>query len=55
MDEKFRSRKFGLAVTFSLVSIAALFSGHLSGGEFIAATTVILGLYGAANVMDKKQ
>jgi hypothetical protein len=54
MDEKYRSRKFGLAVTFSLVSIIALFSGDLSGGEFVASITVILGLYGAANIMDKQ-
>lgn len=54
MDEKFRSRKFGFAVTFCLVSIIALFTGNLTGGEFVSSEAAILGLYGIANVWEKK-
>ena len=55
MDDKFRSRKFALAVFFSVSGVMALFLGKISGGEFIGLAGVVLGLYGAANVMEKKQ
>ena len=55
MDDKYRSRKFGLAAFASGCSAVALFMGIISGGEWVAAQTIILGLYGAANVWEKKQ
>ena len=56
-DDKYRSRKFGLAVFFSIVDTIALFASVDVGlfGAFIGAQAVILGLYGTANVMEKKQ
>ena len=51
----YRSRKFLLAVTALAVSAVALFKGDLDGGTWVAALTLILGLYSAANVMEKRQ
>lgn len=51
---KYRSRKFILAGFFTLTGTVALFLGGLSGGEWIALATVVLGLYGAADVTDQK-
>lgn len=47
-------RKFFLA-TFASVSAGVLCWYHcLSGGEWVTAQSLILGLYKAANVVDKK-
>lgn len=54
MDQIFRNRKYSLAVLFSLTSVVGLFTGALSGGEFLGAAGLILGLYGGANVMERK-
>jgi len=56
MDDKFRSRKFGLAIFFAVSDTVALFMNVDTGqfGAYIGAQAVILGLYGAANVMEKK-
>ena len=54
MDDRYRSRKFTLAVSSLCMTGVGLYMGFIGGGEFVAAITVILGLYGAANVMDKK-
>ena len=43
-----------MAVLFSLTSVVGLFTGALSGGEFLGAAGLILGLYGGANVMERK-
>ena len=51
---KYKSRKFLFALLFSVTSILGLFMDKIGGGEFIAAITVILGLYGAADVAEKK-
>ena len=53
MDDRYRSRKFALAVASLLISAAALFSKHIASGEWIAAITIVLGLYGASNVLEK--
>ena len=50
MDEKFRSRKFLLALMSLITGIGALFSSLFTGSEFIALVGVVLGLYGGANV-----
>lgn len=54
MNEKYLSRKFGLAVAALCVSSVALFTGDLSGGEYITVTGVILGLYKLANLNEAK-
>ena len=48
------TRKFILAGFASVVSVVLAFTGHLSGSEWVAAQSLILGLFGAANVADKK-
>lgn len=50
-----RSRKFILAVFFALTGAVALFTGHLSGAEFIGLTGLVIGLYGGANVMEERR
>lgn len=47
---RYASRKFLLALMFAVALIVALFSGHVSGGEFISGVTIITGLYAAADV-----
>lgn len=47
------STKFWLAVFFSLVSAAGFLTAKMDGGTWVAAMTVILGLYGAADVAQK--
>ncbi len=59
-QERFSSRKFGLAVFFALVSTFAVFTGDISGEEFVDIITSIIGLYalgnvGAAFVKNKEQ
>jgi len=49
----FRERKFFLAAIFTGVGGVALFTGHLTGGEFIALSGSVLALYGAAKFMDR--
>jgi len=50
----YRSRKFALAVAFTTVGTIGLFTDKIGGGEFIGLAGVVLALYGAANVMEKK-
>jgi len=50
MDNRYRSRKFWLAATASVVSHIALFGGHMDGGTWVAAQTLILAMYNSANV-----
>ena len=54
MDMTFRNRKFALAVTAMTASIVMVFMDKIGAGEWIACITIVLGLYGMANVMDKK-
>jgi len=55
MNEKFGSRKFILAATFTISGIAALFAGFMAEGSFLGLAGIVLGLYSAANVTEKKQ
>ena len=50
MDILARNRKFKLACGCFIVSSVALFTGNMSGGEYVAAITLILGLYNYANI-----
>jgi len=54
MDETFRSRKF--ALTLTVLSLASIFLGLglLAGSEWVTICIFSLGLYSAANVMEKK-
>ncbi|RVU32707.1 MULTISPECIES: hypothetical protein [Neptunomonas] len=52
-DDRYRSRKFALAAVSALVSHIALFSGQLEGGTWVAAQTLILGMYNAGNVGER--
>jgi hypothetical protein len=52
--EAFKSRKFILAVMFTVAGIAGIFTGKLGGGEFIGLAATVLGLYGGANVIAGK-
>ena len=54
MDHQFRSRKFILAAVFTMAGVAGLFTGKLGGGEFIGIAATVLGLYGGANVLGKR-
>ncbi len=47
-------RKFTLACLAMATSIVGLFTGHLDGGTWVAAQSLILGLYAAANVAQRK-
>lgn len=49
-ENRYRSRKFWIAATASLVSHIALFAGQLDGGTWVAAQTLILAMYNGANV-----
>lgn len=55
MNDGYRSRKFTLAACASLVSHVALLTSIIEGGVWVAAQTLILGLYSAANVVEKRQ
>lgn len=50
MDAKFRSRKFILAMTFTIVGSIALLIGAIDGGAYTMLAGSVLALYGAANV-----
>ena len=50
LDSIGRQRKFTLAMIFTITTVLALMFDKITGGEFIGAMDVILGLYGAANV-----
>lgn len=54
LDDKYRSRKLALAVYFSVIGTIALFTDKVSGDQFVFLAGVVLGMYGAANVMEKR-
>ena len=47
-------RKFTLAMSIYFSSTIALFTEYLGGGEYVALCTLLMGTYGAANVMEKR-
>lgn len=51
---EFKSRKFILALMFTIAGIGAMFTGKFGGGEFIGLAATVLGLYGGANVLAGK-
>lgn len=48
------STKFVIAMLMLGISAYGFISGLMDGGTWVAAMTVILGIYGAANVAQKK-
>ena len=49
------SRKFLLAAFAMLCSAYGLFAGFIDGGTWVASISLVLGLYGAANVVEHRQ
>lgn len=49
-DDRYRSRKFRLAVGCLLISAIALFTGFVTGAEWVTVVSLVIGLYGASNV-----
>jgi len=54
MDDKYRSRKFGLAVFFTVAGTIAFYMKLMGAGEWLALVGEVLALYGWANVVEKK-
>jgi hypothetical protein len=54
MGDGMRSRKLWMAWFILAVSAAGLIWGLIDGGTWVAASSLCLGIYGAANVMEKK-
>jgi hypothetical protein len=53
--ERFTSRKFVLCVAVQCVaSYALLWTAKMDGGTYLAFTTLVLGSYSAASIVDKK-
>lgn len=53
--DDYLSRKFVLTVAVLAVGSIALLIGKMGGGEFVALATLVLGVYGTANVTEKKK
>ena len=54
MDAKYRSRKFGLAVFFTITGTIAFFAGKIDATSWLVLVGEILTLYSGANVWEKK-
>ncbi len=50
---KFISRKFFLAAFASIVATIALFTIDFTGSMWIASQSIILGMYGTSNIVNK--
>lgn len=48
------SRKYSLALLASASAGLLCWYGHISGAEWVTAQSIVLGLYKAANIVDKK-
>lgn len=48
------NRKFLLTLLASVASVFLCYIGKLSGSEWVMVQSAILGIYGVANVTDKK-
>jgi len=55
MRDRYSSRKFILAMHAMVISSIALLNEIIDGNAWFLSIGVILGLYGAANVMAQKQ
>lgn len=48
------STKFWHALLVQLVASVALFTGHMDGSTWVAASTIALGIYSLADVAQKR-
>ena len=55
MNDRYTSRKFILAVFFSLASTVGLYFGHITDSNYVIIVGLVLGLYGGSNVMAKSK
>lgn len=49
-----RNTKFLSQAFCQVVSAVGLFTGHISGGEWVAVSTLVLAVYSAGNVAAQK-
>ena len=49
------SRKFLLTFCVLFIGSIALLIGKMGGGEYVALSTLVLSVYGTANVVEKRQ
>lgn len=49
-----QSTKFIHAMGVQVIASVALFTGHLDGPTWVAASTIALGIYAAADVVQKR-
>ena len=54
MRRFFMSRKFALALLLCSFGGTALGLSWLTGGEFVALATIVMGAYGASNILQPK-
>ena len=54
MNLNWQSTKFLHAILVQIIASVALFSGHLDGGTWVAASTLALGIYAVADVAQKR-
>lgn len=54
MNINWQSTKFLHAILVQLVASVALFTKHLDGGTWVAASTLALGIYSIADVAAKR-
>ena len=54
MDNKFRDRKYTIAVFFALADTVGLYFNYMDANTYVLAQGVILGMYATANVLGKK-
>lgn len=50
---KYLSRKFVITILFGVFAFYLCLNGHLHGGEFVTAVSILSGFYKASNVVDK--
>jgi hypothetical protein len=49
-----KSTKFAHAIGVQAIATVALFTGHISGAEWITASTIALGIYTVGEVAQKR-
>lgn len=54
MNLNWQSTKFAHALLVQAIASVALFTGHLDGGAWVAASTLALGIYAVADVAQKR-
>lgn len=52
--ESIGSRKFLLTMFIQVIGALGFLKGRMDGGTYVALSTLVLGVYGASSVADKK-